>query len=308
MSEKSGWFGNILGKHAVKPLATSAKRCPAGHPMAMDWQKCPYCEAARTATERTRTNTLGAMPNAGGWSPEGAAATARPGPTRINDPDPGGAAGSAEGGGTASSATRRSTVVDSGLAAQFPDPAPEPRPQSAPRGAPSRRQTSVMDAQDMAASTAQPRARGGRGLTGIVFTFSWSKLGQLFEIREGRNYVGSGVVGTEGDRPVDVLLNDDDKLSGAHFLILCQGEKYRVRDCDSTNGTFVNGEQIDSVGIDLRDGSLIQAGATVFVFQMTRPPADMPASSALEPEPDEAVSEPPPPRTVHKASGGDPSI
>lgn len=310
MSEKSGWFGNILGKHAVKPLVTSAKRCPAGHPMAMDWQKCPYCEAARTATERTRTNTLGAMPNAGDWSPAGGAATARPGPTRVNDPDPGDSEGPAVGGATASSATRRSTVVDSGPGTPYPDaaPAPEPPPQSAPRGASSRRQTSVMDAQDMATSTAQPRARGGRRLTGIVFTFSWSKLGQLFEIREGRNYVGSGVVGTEGDRPVDVLLNDDDKLSGAHFLILCQGEKYRIRDCDSTNGTFVNGEQIDSVGIDLRDGSLIQAGATVFVFQMTRAPTGMPDASVLEPEPDEAVPEPPPPRTGHRSSGGDPSI
>ena len=115
----------------------------------------------------------------------------------------------------------------------------------------------------------------------------------MFEIRDGRSYIGSGVVGTEGGRPVDVLVTDDDKLSGAHFLILCQGEKYRIRDCDSTNGTFVNGEQIDSVGIDLRDGSLIQAGATVFAFQKTRPPGGMPATSRLEPEPDEVIPEPP---------------
>jgi len=29
------------------PLTT--RRCPEGHPMAMDWNKCPYCEAAANA-------------------------------------------------------------------------------------------------------------------------------------------------------------------------------------------------------------------------------------------------------------------
>lgn len=292
MNEKSGWFGNILGKHSVKPLATSAKRCPAGHPMAMDWQKCPYCEAAKNAAERTRVGTLGAGGTAGSWSPATEAATPRPGPSRS--PDPGVTQGPPMTGhiGPASSpSARRSTMVDQGSAVPYSQ---EPRT-AAPAAASSRRHTSVMDVQDMAAPGAQPRPGGGRSLTGIVFTFSWSKLGQLFEIRDGRNYIGSGVVGTEGGRPVDVLVTDDDKLSGAHFLILCQGEKYRIRDCDSTNGTFVNGEQIDSVGIDLRDGSLIQAGATVFAFQKTRPPSGMPAASRLEPEPDEVVPKPAPP-------------
>ena len=97
--------------------------------------------------------------------------------------------------------------------------------------------------------------------------------------------MGSGFVSREGDRPADVLVPDDDKLSSAHFLILCQRGKYRISDCDSTNGTYVDGEQIDSLGIDLEDGALIQAGSTLFAFQKVRPPSMAPAPPDDPPEP-----------------------
>ncbi len=295
MSEKTGWLGGILGKHSAKPLPTSAKRCAQGHPMAMDWQKCPYCEAANSAAERTRftqhePDATGAARLSTGPTP------ARPGPTRVNEPT---SAGPTMGG-------RRQTLLDDEEAPRPPPPMASGAPRAASGGGSGRRHTSVMDADDLKAPQEQRRPGGGRALTGILYTFSWSKLGQLFEIRDGRNYVGSGTVAADGDRPVDVLVSEDDKLSGAHFLVLCQGEKYRIRDCDSTNGTFVNGEQIDALGIDLQDGSLVQAGATLFAFQKVRPPST--ASAGLEPEADEAEPEPKPEYFKEEHPGRDRSI
>jgi hypothetical protein len=118
----------------------------------------------------------------------------------------------------------------------------------------------------------QRRAGSGRRLVGLLLTFSWSPLGQLFELHEGRNYVGSGALPMEGHRPADVLVADDDKLSGAHFLVLWQNGKYRISDCNSTNGTYVNAQQVDPLGIELVDGALIQAGSTLFTFQKLLPP------------------------------------
>ncbi len=244
MSDKAGWFDNILGRASAKPLPTSGKRCPNGHPMALDWRECPYCKAADTASARTRQSQLdpGTVTSAGTAQRDAGAATASRRETRVG------------------------TDTPAGTSVAAPGPAPS-----------ARRHTSVLDPDDTKAQTSQ-RPSGGRRLTGVVFTFSWSPLGQLFEVRDGRNFVGSGTVASEGQRPCDVRLTEDDKLSGEHFLILCQGAKYRIRDCDSTNGTFVNGEQINNIGIDLEDGALIQAGATLFVFHKVRPP-EPPTSS-----------------------------
>jgi len=207
MSEKSGWLGSIIGgrKQTAKPLATSAKRCPAGHPMAMDWQSCPYCDAAKNAADRTRVTGAGTS----AWSPN---APPRPGPTRINDaeaPAPSAMPGARTSG-------RRETVIDNAGAAPPQGPAAMGAPPPMAAGGPSsRRHTSVMDTDDIAQAARRQPQGGGRSLTGIVYTFSWSKLGQLFEVRDGRNYVGSGVVGTEGGRPVDVLVTDRPALAVA---------------------------------------------------------------------------------------------
>lgn len=110
-------------------------------------------------------------------------------------------------------------------------------------------------------------AGGGRRLTGIVTSFTWSRLGQLFEVRDGRNYAGSGLVSADNNSPCDILVAEDRTMSSAHFLILCQGTKYIISDNLSTNGTFVNGVQVDARGIDLEDDAVIKVGATVFRFQ-----------------------------------------
>jgi FHA domain len=125
----------------------------------------------------------------------------------------------------------------------------------------------VDTAQEGAPGAERRPGAGGRRITGVLSTFTWSPLGKLFQILDGRNYAGSGVVGAENNRPCDVQILEDETMSGAHFLILCQGGKYIISDTFSTNGTFLNGAQIDTRGTDLPDNSVIRAGATVFVFQ-----------------------------------------
>ncbi|HEX5458530.1 MAG TPA: FHA domain-containing protein [Steroidobacteraceae bacterium] len=56
MEEKTIWqrVAGLVGARndrGLRELRTHTRRCPAGHPIAVDWSDCPYCRAQRTATE-----------------------------------------------------------------------------------------------------------------------------------------------------------------------------------------------------------------------------------------------------------------
>jgi len=158
--------------------------------------------------------------------------------------------------------TRRQTQVDQGAgAAQAGQAASD---MAAAGGGSSRRHTQV---DSSPGAGGERHVGGGRRLVGIVTTFTWSRVGQLFKVFDGRNYAGSGVVSADNNNPCDIQITDDPVMSSAHFLILCQGGKHIISDNFSTNGTFVNGVQIDTRGIELPDNAVIKAGTTVFTFQ-----------------------------------------
>jgi hypothetical protein len=200
VEEKSIWhrFAGLIGgkgQGTLRELPTHTRRCPAGHPMALDWTDCPYCNAERDSSQGTRLSQPPEPP-----APDQAAAIA---PTRVHG--------------------------ETKLA--------------------------------------------GRPLVGVVFTFSWTRTGQLFPLYAGRNYVGMAPMTREGQR-TEILLTEDPAVSGTHFLILYQQDtgQYRIVDANSTNGTFVNGEPIDSNGTELPDDAQIMAGNTLFIFKRVRPP------------------------------------
>ena len=114
--------------------------------------------------------------------------------------------------------------------------------------------------------------QAGRPITGVMFTYTWSRAGQLFQVYAGRNYAGTAGTTREGEA-TGILLGEDSTMSGTHFLVLYQAGKYRISDCNSTNGTFVNGEQITPQGLELDDNAHIVAGNTLFVFKKIQPPA-----------------------------------
>ncbi len=90
-----------------------------------------------------------------------------------------------------------------------------------------------------------------------------------------------------GDQPVAVGRDDtadltvsDDTLSRRHFLIWREGENFLIKDLNSQNGTWVDGQPAQ--GTALRQNVCIVAGRTVFMFSENALPAG-PAHNARTP-------------------------
>ena len=66
----------------------------------------------------------------------------------------------------------------------------------------------------------------------------------------------------------DVLIKDE-RMSREHFVFTPRDGKYFVRDLNSTNGTYVNNEQITEW--ELKPNDRIRGGQTVLVFELERP-------------------------------------
>lgn len=63
----------------------------------------------------------------------------------------------------------------------------------------------------------------------------------------------------------DLTIAHDHAMSGLHFAILCDKNRCRLRDLNSTNGTFVNGIRVNLV--ELYDRDTIRAGNSEFVVR-----------------------------------------
>ncbi len=104
-----------------------------------------------------------------------------------------------------------------------------------------------------------PSANPERRLVGFLVTYNRNPAGRAFNIYEGRNYVGR-------DSNCDIALPDDGQMSGKHFSILYRtaDNKFKFRDEQSTNGTFVNKNLLDDG--ELQSYDIIRAGSTIFIF------------------------------------------
>lgn len=98
-----------------------------------------------------------------------------------------------------------------------------------------------------------------RKLVGFLITYNRDPNGKAYNIYEGRNYIGR-------DSSCDICIPDDDQMSGRHLSILYRNvdNKFKFRDEQSSNGTFVNKELIDSG--ELENYDIIRAGSTIFIF------------------------------------------
>ncbi|MDI6828754.1 MAG: FHA domain-containing protein, partial [Armatimonadota bacterium] len=91
----------------------------------------------------------------------------------------------------------------------------------------------------------------------------------------------------------DLILDKDGMVSKKHAQITLGADGFTIRDLNSTNGVWVNGERIESRL--LRDGDKIRLGATEMIFK----------SSATEPQvPLTSKSCPGRPRLILKTSTG----
>jgi len=103
----------------------------------------------------------------------------------------------------------------------------------------------------------QSKVSSTRKLIGWLVTFSWKEEGQDFRIYEGRNLIS-------GDSKSDVVLNDP-SVSSPHCMILFRNGKLRIKDELSTNGTMLNGSEIEEA--ELNDGDMIKIGRTELKFR-----------------------------------------
>lgn len=66
----------------------------------------------------------------------------------------------------------------------------------------------------------------------------------------------------------DFVFPNDSQMSGRHFALECTGNACVIRDLRSSNGTFVNNQQIESTA--LHEGDEILAGQTVFTVRFEK--------------------------------------
>jgi len=81
--------------------------------------------------------------------------------------------------------------------------------------------------------------------------------------RAGDSYLfdrPSVLIGRQGGAVGAALQLDDNQVSRAHAIVECRGQRFVLRDMESTNGTFVDGQRIREA--DLGDQDEFQIGAT----------------------------------------------
>jgi hypothetical protein len=90
----------------------------------------------------------------------------------------------------------------------------------------------------------------------IIEVVTGPAAGRKFEVPDGAAIT---VGRTDKSR---FVIADDAHLSGAHFSIEGGGDKYKIRDLGSTNGTFVNGDRTEEKEIGIE--AVISAGSCTF--------------------------------------------
>src|SRR5712691_11883030 len=71
----------------------------------------------------------------------------------------------------------------------------------------------------------------------------------------------------------DYAIGEDSYLSSQHFAIECDGQRARVRDLESSNGTFLNGNKVTEE--TLKEGDSVMAGGSTFVVHLPETAADV---------------------------------
>ena len=75
--------------------------------------------------------------------------------------------------------------------------------------------------------------------------------------------IGDQAAAVGRDETADVIIHDD-TLSRRHFMIWREGDRFLIKDLNSQNGTWVDGQRAQ--GTKLSHNVCIVAGRTVFMF------------------------------------------
>ena len=148
-----------------------------------------------------------------------------------------------------------------------------------------RRETKTLPSEAAAEARGQESESDTRRIVGVLITYTWRPQGQLFPIREGRNFLGRGEISSEPvPRDCDVQIPQDTKMSAEHALILCRHGSYELIDQETTNGTFLNGKLLRSnEATVLPHHAVLQTGSTVWTFLAIEAPPQEEVRPAPEP-------------------------
>ena len=161
----------------------------------------------------------------------------------------------------------------------------------------SERVTRVMPTDQVRSAPEESHMAGkgdSRQMVGLLVTYSMNPSGELYPVREGKNFIGSGKISSDAShRDCDVLVSQDERISGEHALILCRHGVYEIIDQTSSNGTFLDNAMLPAnQSRELKNYAEIRAGSTVFTFiKITAPEGTSQTISA--PKKVEQPSEPP---------------
>ncbi len=102
------------------------------------------------------------------------------------------------------------------------------------------------------------------------------KSGQAFDLVSGTMVIGR-------DALADIIIVDPE-VSRQHVEIVETDSGHRLKDLDSTNGTFVNGRRLTDEAVDLEPGQEIRLGGSVVLRYQEATEAFMPPTLADEAE------------------------
>lgn len=123
------------------------------------------------------------------------------------------------------------------------------------------RKTVILSGDPARKADASPGVKKPQGkLVGWLATFSWNRMGQAYQVNEGRTRIGS-------DKQSDVCV-DDAMMSGNHSQMIYRNGILEIQDSFSTNGTIVNGVDIRGERTELKDGDILKMGNTVFKLRL----------------------------------------
>jgi len=95
-------------------------------------------------------------------------------------------------------------------------------------------------------------------IVGFLYVIEGARAGDIIKLYEGRN-----TIGTSDECSIQF---DDPEVSAKHASLRFEDDVYLLRDLDSKNGTYVNGEEV--VNRELAENEVIIIGGTKLKFKM----------------------------------------
>ncbi|HWG21906.1 MAG TPA: FHA domain-containing protein [Terracidiphilus sp.] len=105
-----------------------------------------------------------------------------------------------------------------------------------------------------------------RKIVAVLVTYTWTDEGQVFPVFEGRNRIGRDATQCE------IAIPQDESLSAVNSHILYR-KNFVIGDDVSMNGTFVDGEPVETQFFPLRNYAQIRTGSTAWTFIAVQPSA-----------------------------------